>query len=299
MTGTNHCFAVNDEKKYAQFFDIDGRKIEPKEVIRLLPDTVDGVDMKEIDAEGVAYAPAAEANGISYFYITGSHGRSRNGSLRPSVFFLFRVPVSTVTGRPEFAFSEGEPSPNVERTALLRETIKSRPELADRAEQPLDQNGVTIEGLAMEGDSLLFGFRSPCHTANAYIMRVPVHELFKDAVPSGTVEKLALGADVGVRDLAAVKGGVMILAGRSQDDVAVSHANCGQPIETEEGPPAPSVWFWDGKNEPHPLGMLPGVGPGDKAETLMLLDESESEYRALIMFDGAENGEPIEFLIKK
>jgi hypothetical protein len=255
--------------------------------------------MKEMDAEGVAYVPAVEVNGISYFYVTGSHGRSRNGSLRPSVFFLFRVPVSTVTGRPLFAYSDSEPSPNIERTALLRETIKGHPELAGRAEQPLDQNGVTIEGLAVEGDALLFGLRSPCHAANAYLMRVPIHELFKDAIPSGEVKKVQLGSDVGVRDLAAVKGGVLILAGRSQDDGAPTHTSCGQPVETEEGPPTPSVWFWDGKNDLRALGALPGIGPQEKAETLLVLAESETEYRALIMFDAAENGKPIEILIKK
>jgi hypothetical protein len=36
VTGTNQCFAVNDEKKYAQFFDIDGSRITYR-IFRTLP----------------------------------------------------------------------------------------------------------------------------------------------------------------------------------------------------------------------------------------------------------------------
>ncbi|MDX0537072.1 DUF3616 domain-containing protein [Sinorhizobium medicae] len=290
VSGIDYCLAVNDEKKYAQFFDLHGSSLEPNDVIRLLPDTVRGVEMNEIDAEAAAFVPAAEPGAKAYFYVTGSHGRSRNGALRPSVFFVFRVAVDATSGRP---------SPEVERTALLRETIKSHPELAGRAEQPLDQNGATIEGLSVLGSDLLFGFRAPCQDANAYVMRVPSDELFKEAPPSAQVNKLPLGQDVGVRDSAAVKDGVLILAGRSQDDAAESNSACGERIGADPVRPLASVWFWDGQNSPRALGKLPGVGAEDKAETLLLLEESEAAYRALVMFDGAENGGPVEILIRK
>ncbi|WP_428674851.1 hypothetical protein [Roseibium sp.] len=56
---TNVCLAVNDEKKYAQFFTIDGNSVSPGPILPLLPKKIGGVEMKEIDAEAVAYSSAA------------------------------------------------------------------------------------------------------------------------------------------------------------------------------------------------------------------------------------------------
>ena len=100
-TGTNHCFAVNDEKKYAQFFDIVDRNVTPTELIRLLPDELDGVELDEIDAEGVAYTAAATAGGVSYFYVIGSHGLSQNGGVAA-------VPLlpAALSGRPGHGASD-------------------------------------------------------------------------------------------------------------------------------------------------------------------------------------------------
>ena len=79
------------------------RKIVPAELIRLLPDKVDGVVMDEIDAEGVAYVEFAAPGEQPFFYVIGSHGLSRMGALQPSRFFLLRFPVDPATGRPTFA----------------------------------------------------------------------------------------------------------------------------------------------------------------------------------------------------
>ncbi len=44
------CLIANDEKKYAQFFSIDGDTLTPRKLIRLSD------EKKDPDAEGVAYA---------------------------------------------------------------------------------------------------------------------------------------------------------------------------------------------------------------------------------------------------
>ena len=298
-SGTNHCFAVNDEKKYAQFFDIVDRNVTPAELIRLLPDAVDGVEMDEIDAEGVAYSAAATAGDLSYFYVIGSHGLSRMAALQPSRFFLLRFPVDPVTGRPSFAFGDSGPAPEVSRTGHLREAIRNAADLAAHAEQKLDRNGVTIEGIAISGEDALFGLRSPCVLRNAYVMRVPLKDLFQDAVPVASTSKLELGDNAGIRDLAKVEAGVLVLSGRSDDERGDQQFTCGE--QRTPTSPSPSVWFWSGKDgdEAKPLGALPGVAAGDSAETLLVLEETEKTYRALILFDGVANGGPVEFTIDK
>lgn len=299
VTGTNHCFAVNDEKKYAQFFDIEGRNVAPKELIRLLPDKIDGVKMDEIDAEGVAYVPARTTDGASYYYVTGSHGLSRKGELQPSRFFLLRFPVDPSTGRPTFAYGDSDAAPEISKTDRLRDTIKNTPDLSAHAEQRLDRNGVTIEGLAVSGEDALFGLRSPCVSMNAYVMRVPLGDLFKDSVPVATTSTLALGDNAGIRDLAKVKDGVLILSGRSDDERGDQKFTCEE--ERPPSSPLPSVWFWSGKHgdAAKPLGPLPGVAATDSAETLLVLDESTTAYRVLVLFDGVANGKPVEFNIRK
>ena len=104
---------------------------------------------------------------------------------------------------------------------------------------------MTIEGIAVSGEDALFGLRSPCVGANAYVMRVPLAALFQDAVPVGSTSELALGDNVGVRDLAKVEGGVLILSGRSDDDRGDQQETCGE--KRTPTAPAPAVWFWSGK----------------------------------------------------
>src|SRR3954463_15508836 len=62
------CLIVNDQKNYAQFFAIKGTRLVPGKVIRLRDEGAEG----DPDAEGAAYH-----NG--YFYVIGSHGRTRHG----------------------------------------------------------------------------------------------------------------------------------------------------------------------------------------------------------------------------
>jgi hypothetical protein len=293
---TTHCLAANDEKKYAQFFDIDGKVIRPAEVIRLLADKIGPNEMKEIDAEAVAYAPGVP----DHYYVTGSHGRARNGGLRLSSFQLFRFAVDPADGRPTFKFGDDDkPAAEIERTELLRGAIATNSTLAPFAEQPLDKCGVTIEGMAAKPDAILFGLRSPAIGGKALVMHIAPDALFKTVPPTATVSALALGEDVGIRDMAAVSDGILLLAGRSLDDAPADDApaGCSEP----QALPVPALWWWDGRSDTGltSLGALPGVDASMKAEALLLLEEKARSYRVLVLFDGAPNGGPVEFLVTK
>jgi hypothetical protein len=283
--GSNQCLMVNDEKKYAQFFTIDGTNIIPGEPIRLLPSKIDSVNMNDFDGEAAAFVSDGEQ---SYYYIIGSHGLTGKGRLHPSVFHLFRFPVDGDTGRPAFAFDENDTAPDIERTALLRGTIKGQAFLAPYAEQRLQQNGVSVEGMAILDGQLLIGFREPVLYESAFVMRVPVSELFGELSPPGYTTPLPLGWNTGIRDLAGVTNGVLILAGQSSRETA------GAPV-------TPSIWFWSGKDAdtPKKVGELPGVAGDRKPEGLLVLEETDMSYRVLVIFDGAKNGGPIEFILQR
>lgn len=296
VTGTTKCFVVNDEKKYGQFLDLAGPALVPGRVIRLLPDRVDGIGMGEIDAEAVAYAPPGEPGGKAYIYFTGSHGLSRKGELRTSQFFLFRFPVDAISGEPTFVFDDHAPAPEIERTALIRTVLKDHPDLAPFAERPLDADGVTIEGLAVRGDDLLLGLRSPSPGGKAFVVRLATKDLFGPAVPRASVLRVQLDPATGIRDMAVVSTGLLLLAGRSREPTKKA-VNAARAMPAE---PTPTVWFWDARSESaRRLGSLPGVGPEAKAETLLLLEETPAAYRVLVMFDDAEDGTPTEYLVPR
>lgn len=293
VTGTRRCLAVNDEKRYAQFFDIGEGRLKPGKLIRLLPDRLGNEEMDEIDAEAATYVPATRVDGLSYLYVAGSHGLPRRHDIprQPSRFFLFRFPVDPTDGVPTFAHGDRDPSPEIERTDRLEAAMRGMPGLGGYVGLRPDRNGVLIEGMAHLDGTLLFGLRSPSVDGNAFVLRVPPGALFGNGTPPlHPPAALPLGEDVGVRDLAAVDGGVLILAGRSAEDA-----------ERSGSAPAPSVWFWSGQDgqDPKNLGNFPGVGPDDKAEGLIVLEESATGYRVLVLFDGRKNGGPTEFRIDR
>ncbi|ABS68457.1 conserved hypothetical protein [Xanthobacter versatilis] len=296
---TNRCLVVNDEGRFAQFFEIDGTTIVPKEVIGLLPSRDGDKKMKELDAEGVAYVAPRAAGAPGYFYITGSHGLSRKGKLQPSRYHVLRFPVDSATGRPTFPFDAETVAPQIESAATLGPAIANLPDIGQFAPKKLDENGVTVEGLAILDDEALFGLRGPCIAGNAFVVRAKVEALFSGKPFTAKASPLALGDNVGIRDLARVKDGVLVLSGRSNDARGTAAYNCEKP-----GPapiPDAQVWLWSGKDgdTARPLGTLPGVSNSEKAETLLVLAEDDNHYRVLVWFDGKADGGATEFVIDK
>jgi hypothetical protein len=262
------CLAVNDDKKYAQVFSIDGRTIVPGKVMRL-----SDAD-RDPDGEGAAYDE-------DYFYITGSHGRSRNSNnANESSYVVFRFKVNGQTGMPDFDISEDDVV-GIESSDKLRRVIREADTLRDYYDRRLSDNGANIEGIAVKGQRMYFGFRGPSVGGEAFILSVDVGGLFGDGDLRSHVQPVALGAHTGIRDLASVRSGLLILSG---------------PVNEQDVRPA--VFHFDvATRRLTRLAELDGLPDNAKAETLLVLEETADAYRVLIMFDGPENGHPLEYRI--
>jgi hypothetical protein len=92
-----------------------------------------------------------------------------------------------------------------------------------------------------------------------------------------------IGSGVGIRDMARVNNGILVLSGNVN----------GQNVDP------PGIHFWSSvTGEPETLGKLPVVAAAD-AEAILLLEEVTDDargiYRVLILYDGDRNGNPTEF----
>lgn len=267
------CLIVNDEKKYAQFFSIEGNLIVPKNLIQLSDDADDP------DAEGAAYDDG-------FFYVTGSHGRSRHSDEKNlSSYIVFRIAVDSKTGIPKTK-PDAESVDGVEASARLRKVLKEDDDVEAYFNESLGKGGINIEGIAARNGRMYFGLRGPSVKRRAYVVSVDADALFtrKDDLKPGT-SSFELGKDTGIRDLAVVSDGLLILAG---------------PTREEDVPY--TVWLWDGSSETAtPLATL-DLGKakrGVKAEILLPLEEDATSIRILVMFDGAENGGAMSFRIRR
>lgn len=274
------CLLAGDEAKsgrYARFFSIDGHTIVPGPTITLLSKKENDKKMKEADVEGVSFDDG-------HYYLVGSHGLSKEeAKFEASRFFAFRFKVDTETGMPRFPFGTETRPPEVEISDRLRGVIAATPELQHFAEQPLDAHGVNIEGLAVRGGRLFLGFRGPVLDGKAFVMSVDVDAVFGNAPAHPHVYSIALGDGMGVRDLATVEGGFLVLSGPEMN----------KPGEA-------NVFFWDGQSAaPKRLGGLGGLPDHAKPEAVLVLAEDTEAYRLLIMSDGIPGGAPTEYRVPK
>jgi hypothetical protein len=281
------CLAVNDEKKYAQFFSIDRFKLVPGEFIRLVPDKDGDFKFDELDTEGVAYDDG-------FFYVIGSHGAPRNAekSFDPSRFFIFRFRVDGRTGKPSFRYSDKYVDPEgIVRSNRLRHVIKSAEKIGLFAEEPLACRGANIEGIAVKAGRIFLGFRAPSINGEAFIMEVDANAVFGTGPIEAKVHQVRLGKDVGIRDLAAVQSGLLILAGPAADEKSLAN---GKTIDYP-------VFHWDGRSpDVKPLGRLDGVPKKGKPETLLVLEDSAPKpYRVLVLIENTENASPTEYVIER
>lgn len=308
-----NCVAINDESKSAQLVILDTEKNEitigaeielitdkPSKEVFGTPPTVECSNgegkFKEFDGEGVAYA-------APYFYVTGSHGCSRNSNkFRLSSFLISRFKLSkeawSVKSNKKLVVSPNELISPVEATYRLSSALKYDKPINEYEKQIndsfgknlSDQNGLNIEGIAIIGDNFIAGLRAPSQNGNAFLVSAPVNKLFlsgKSAIAvDSKVIPVQLGKDIGIRDIAALpNGNLLILAGPAQEQENVNYTL----FEVEP-------WI-NGKVKPIEL-TLSTDSKDVKAEGLVVLSYSRLKTDILILFDGKENGAPKEYIIQ-
>ena len=206
------------------------------------------------------------------FYAVGSHALGRNTpDHQPSRHHLYRLWLED--GQLRHEISHGL-EPLLANDGLLAGHYRRRLNAAER--------GVDIEGIAcVPGDRLLIGLRSPSLDGQAFLLAVAVETLFgRKGNRQQTAERYALplGPGAGIRDLAALPDGVLILAGPSTDD-----------------DPAPfTLWRWGGRRKLVRLGTF-AHGRDAKAEGLLVLEAGDDTLELLVLFDGVERGHPHQF----
>jgi Protein of unknown function (DUF3616) len=302
------CLVINDEEPFGQIARLtvdrliavpppDGQVTFVKDhetgkgVVGRMPDT-DCPDkpkgFEDLDGEGVAFAGG-------YLYISGSHSCSGKGHFKPSNYLLTRFKVdgpNSIRGAAEQV---------VERTWRLSDAL--------RASNDVDNNfdvgkhfgkektvGTNIEGIAVIGDQLYAGLRTPVHDEHVYIVSAPIKDLFAAGdAPLGsdkseTIPVALPTKNTGIRDLAALKsGGLLILTGPTQDqeDIGYHLYRLDKPVKGAE------LEF---------LGEIKTETSGDdgrqaKAETISILQESDHKLTVLVMYDNINEGEPTRYEI--
>jgi len=269
------CLVIDDNSQSAQLVTLEDGKISAGEQVELISNKFKKKAL-ELDGEGVAFAEG-------FYYVIGSHGHPRDkkhklDAVKDKEEIDARISAASQVVRIK-AGPDGTASV-VDRSPNLRNIIAAQPELQRFAEQRLENNGVTIEGIAIRGKRVFVGFRGPAlDDGRAPILSVALDALFGGGAPDARLYQLRFGDGQGVRDLAPLDNGFLILAG-----------------PTADGPGRYAVYWWDGDSDNvrflRDLADLIGDHRERKPEALLPLDKASSGLRVLILSDGAQEGAP-------
>jgi hypothetical protein len=286
------CLVADDETQGAQIVILSDGLLVAGDFITLSHDSADGVPL-ELDAEGVAYADG-------FFYVIGSHGRGRYEkdpakaakieARAAATRKVFRIALSAEDV--DLATGTLKHNPAIVESAALATLLRTDPVLGRFFDQPLTNNGMTIEGVAVRGDTLYAAFRGPViEDGIAVIASVPLTAIFGGQPGKLEIHRLALGKDKlhqgrGIRDLAVEGDGFLLIAGPEADP----------PKKRPTTPGDYTVYAWDG-TVAKPLLDLPSTGSA-RLEALLPLERNGDSLRVLLMFDGAKEGAPTPVAIK-
>ena len=294
------CLIAFDEGAQARFAHMGDKALVPDAEPVLLRETDD-----ELDAEGAA------TDG-QYFYVTGSHSAKRGDcASNPGSRHVLRFKLDPATGR-ALRSPAGSALVGYADTGRLWQIMQAQPGLAghvgerkclgseppNKAPALSGQQGVNIEGLAVQAGRLYFGFRGPALQGVGQVLAVDADALFSatgDARP--VLTRLALGPDRGIRDMVAIKGGGLLLLAGPDDSPASQGAGW-------------VVAWWDGQSAPGRVVQPRVLAALDlssvqlracdkelKPEAMTVLEETPAGYRLLVLSDGMCDGGPLAFTV--
>jgi len=277
-SGERICLLIDDELRSAQWVTLRGDAIEAGAAVALdgvvdvvgpaatKPTCSGGVAVpgkQDVDGEAVAYA-------APYWYVAGSHGCSRKkGLFSPMAFRLYRFPAGATVAEAA--------------TTRIRDQLLAAAGPGAFAEKALNANGVTIEGFAVVGTKAYVGLRAPVVAGGTYLLELDVAALFAPGMAPiatpGRVVPIALGADMGVRDLAPLPDGrLLALSGPAQVQSGTFSLAVVDPAS--------------GAVTPVPGWTAAARDDLPKAEGLAVLSVDAGVATVLVMFDGVAGGAP-------
>ena len=287
------CLLAFDEGTQARYAQLGDKVLTPDAEPVVLRATAE-----ELDAEGAA------TDG-QYFYVTGSHSAKRGDcASNPGSRHVLRFRVDPATGRALRSPAGSGALADYADTGRLWSIMQAQPELAPHVGENKclgDQQGVNIEGLAVQGGRLYFGFRGPVLQGVAHVLAVDADALFdaratRDA--KAALTRLALGQNRGIRDMIAVKTGFLLLAG--PDDKPTSR-DAGWVVAWWDGQPAEGRVV-----QPKLLAALDLSGvklrkcdKELKPEAMTVLEETPATYKLLVLSDGMCDGGPLVFTLAR
>lgn len=264
----------SDESFYVQPGEIEHgkRRIESRRPIALPVQKGGG---GEVDVEGIAFSKDEQA-----YYVVGSHGvGKKKGDFKEDRHSIYRVPVG----------SDGKVLKDRIRRASLLSWLEKTPSLEPHLKQPLQQNGLNIEGLAWSGGKLYFGLRAPNQNGRGMVVEAAPAEIFGGKPRELTVHEIAIPAGRGIREITAVRDGFLILTGNASAEPSKKF-----PVTLAAGPDTDFDllhWNGGGRTTAREMGKLPGNG--GKAEALLVLKDEADHADVLVIFDGLQGGEPL------
>jgi Protein of unknown function (DUF3616) len=292
------CLAINDENRSAQLLTITRDSIAAGDEVPIIgaaPSLATlGVKPTNIGVQPVNKCPKEgefaelDGEGIAFdkgdFYVVGSHGCSRNSKeFRLSSFLLARIRPSSSSGG----------TVNIETTYRLSDALRRKKKVARFFMTDLKtRKGLNVEGLAVIDGRLYAGLRAPSIKRKAFIVVAQIADLFAPGQTplSGKTDliELRLGKDVGIRDLARLPDGrLLVLAGPTLEQENV-------PFQLLAAEPRQ-----DGKTTALAVlaDEMTDEGKRAKAEAAVVLSVSPAELRVLILFDGLADGGPREYVV--
>jgi Protein of unknown function (DUF3616) len=304
---SRECFVINDEERLGEIAtltkdgltatgktidfvnkgeagkDVLGKAQDPMCKDKETGEVAKPSKFNELDGEGIAIVG-------DMVYVAGSHACTKGGKYKPSSFLLIRFKADSATG------FKGASPPVVERSWRLADVLLGSKVQSDYG-KPRGK-GTNIEGIAVIGNRLYAGLRTPVPDGSkeAFIVSARVDKLFAPGdkgLQDGEVESITLdlGKNAGVRDLAALRsGGLLILSGPAREEIDVEY----------------KLWLLEKPEQgavPKPLATVTTStrdkdGELGKAETVAVLEETADRLKLLVLYDNLDEGEPTHYDIR-
>jgi hypothetical protein len=271
-------FGGDEGRGVQPFRRLGGNRLQAERLISLVPSG------GELDVEGIACRG-------STCYVLGSHALVRKKLDDDKKQESNRKQLEQIEHEPSrdhlfrFSLSADGQAEGV-RSLNLRQLLSGDRVLGPFVRIPSKENGLDLEGLAVVDDDLYVGLRGPVLRGNL----VPVLRLRFDDPRAYDLRYVPLDG-LGIRELAPVSDGFLVIAGPVGD----------APLPCR-------LYHWDGrdglpgKDAPASqvtlLGEFPRIDDG-KAEGMAVLAETATDYRLLVVFDGAKEGGPTVFKAPK